>query len=349
MEFFDALQWNNWKNLPLEVKKQLIQQMLMYFVSPLKEITDLHVVNYAYAGIKCETFRMTIDDEDFVFVPGTSEAILGWDLGVQGLPLSSWGLSWPSSNEIAAGLAAAYGFQNEQDWSDYVNESTSPLRKRSIAPMLVQCHALPVGTTFVGVLDTVTAEFHGNVEAYNLFAEDVQANFQMPISFEESLDYALPESILEENRYFAELHPLTGNYLLYTHQQVSQKTLQTQLHKEGFVLLSEDQWEYCCGAGTRRLFRWGNEKTCGDGMTLPAEELLAPNMFGCTYGLANGWELTDGLSLKMEKWSTCSHSLLDALPYATYYRSRRILQPEKNLSSIDYRYRKAILIEKDRI
>lgn len=349
MDFFEALHWNNWKNLPLEVKNQLIQQILMYFVSPLKEIMDLHYVEYAYAGIKCDTFRMTIEDEVFVFVPGNSDAILGWDLGVQGLTLSSWGQSWQASNERVTHLAQIYGFQNEQDWTDYVNESTSPLRKVAIAPMLVQCHALPVGGTFVGVLDNVTAEFHGNVEAYNLFADDLKTTFKMPTSFEESLAYELPQTRLEEDRYFAELHPLTGNYMLFVHQKMSQKSLQDKLAKEGFCLLSEDQWEYVCAAGTRRLFRWGNEKTCVDGMTLPVSELLEPNMFGCTYGLASGWELTDGLSLKMDQWTVCGHSLLDALPYASYYRARQILQPEKILSPRDYRYRKAILIEKDRI
>lgn len=349
MDFFEALQWNNWKKLPLEVKNQLIQQILMYFVSPLKEITDLHVVEYAYAGIKCATFQMTIDDETFVFIPGTSEAILGWDLGVQGLTLSSWGLSWQPSNESAARLAETYGFQTKQDWSDYVNESTSPLRKAVISPMLVQCDALPVGCTFVGVLNTVTAEFRGNVDKYNVFAADLQTQFHLPSSFEESLRYELPQGIFEDNQYYAELHPLTGDYLLFTHQQQSQKTLQAKLAAEGFALLSEDQWEYCCGGATRRLFRWGNEKASDDGLTLPLSELLEPNMFGCTYGLANSWELTDGLSLKMDQWRTCSHSLLDALPYATYYRSRTILQPEKVLSPQDYRYRKVILIEKDRI
>ncbi|WP_312499161.1 hypothetical protein, partial [Enterococcus sp.] len=349
VDFFEALQWNNWKKLPLEVKNQLIQQILMYFVSPLKEITDLHLVEYAYAGIKCTTFQLMIDDEAFVFVPGTSEAILGWDLGVQGLTLSSWGQSWQTANTHAAGLAQTYGFQNEQDWSDYVNESTSPLRKAEIAPMLVQCYALPVGSTFVGILNTVTAEFRGHVERYNLFADDLQATFHRPTSFEESLRYALPQGIVKENHYYAALHPLTDDYMLFDHQAVSQTMLQTRLAAEGFSLLSEDQWEYCCGAGTRRLFRWGNEKSCEDGMTLPAYELLEPNMFGCMYGLADGWELTDGLSLKMDKLTACGHSLLDALPYATYYRSRQILQPEKVLSPQDYRYRKAILIEKDRI
>lgn len=78
------------KTLSFEIKEQLIQQILMYFVSPLKEITDVHFSQLTYAGLKCATFELTIDGEDFVFIPGNSEAILGWDLGVQGLPATCW-------------------------------------------------------------------------------------------------------------------------------------------------------------------------------------------------------------------------------------------------------------------
>lgn len=38
MDFFEALQWTNWKNLTAEVKSQVFQQVVMYFVSPLKEL-----------------------------------------------------------------------------------------------------------------------------------------------------------------------------------------------------------------------------------------------------------------------------------------------------------------------
>ena len=44
VDFFEALQWTNWKNLTAEVKSQVFQQVVMYFVSPLKEITDVHFI-----------------------------------------------------------------------------------------------------------------------------------------------------------------------------------------------------------------------------------------------------------------------------------------------------------------
>ncbi|WP_430608439.1 hypothetical protein IGI92_001604 [Enterococcus sp. DIV2379] len=350
MDFFEALQWSNWKTLSFEIKEQLIQQILMYFVSPLKEITDVHFSQLTYAGLKCATFELTIDGEDFVFIPGNSEAILGWDLGVQGLPATCWSKNWQSPpNEIIRQLETIYELETSQDWGIFVNESTSPLRKAVIDPMLVQKSSLPAGARYIGQLNTITGEFHGLVDQFSVFEKELKAQFTAPASFEESLRWELPAFYHEENRYFAALEPLSETYQLFTHESVSQTELKQQLDKQGFQLLSEDQWEYVCGAATRRLFRWGNEKSCDDGVSLPTAELLEPNLFGCTYGLADAWELTDGLSLKMENWQICGHPLFDALPYASYYRSRKMLQPDQKLSPQSYRYRKAILINRDRI
>lgn len=151
MDFFEALQWSNWKALSFEIKEQLIQQILMYFVSPLKEITDVHFSQLTYAGLKCATFELTIDGEDFVFIPGNSEAILGWDLGVQGLPATCWSKNWQSPpNEIIRQLETIYELETSQDWGIFVNESTSPLRKAVIDPMLVQKSSLPAGAGISG-------------------------------------------------------------------------------------------------------------------------------------------------------------------------------------------------------
>lgn len=223
------------------------------------------------------------------------------------------------------------------------------MRKAVIDPMLVQKSALPAGARYIGQLNTITGEFHGLVDQFSVFEKELKAQFTAPASFEESLRWELPAFYHEENRYFAALEPLTETYQLFTHESVSQTELKQQLDKQGFQLLSEDQWEYVCGAATRRLFRWGNEKPCDDGVSLSTAELLEPNLFGCTYGLADAWELTDGLSLKMENWQICGHPLFDALPYASYYRSRKMLQPDQKLSPQNYRYRKGILINKDRI
>ncbi|MGH1706463.1 hypothetical protein ABE927_07945 [Enterococcus gallinarum] len=350
MDFFEALQWTNWKNLTAEVKSQVFQQVVMYFVSPLKEITDVHFIKTSYAGIKCETFELTIDEEPFVFVPGNYETILGWDLGIQGLPITCWSKMWqePLSPSLRR-LIKGYGLSNAEEWGDFVNESMSPLRKATIPPMLVQKMALPAGTRLIGELDTVTGEFHGHVDQFETFGSEIRQAFQQPRSFEESLQWEMPRTISAENQYFAELYPVSGNYHVYTHQRMTQNELQHWLGQQGYDLMNEEQWEYAVGAGTRRLFRWGNEKPCEDGVKLTKKALAEPNMFGLIYPYANGWELTDSSFLKMEDWPECGNPLLDTLPYASYYRSRKMLQANQQLDPEKYRYRKAVIIDRERI
>ena len=41
MDFFEALEWKNWKILSDELRMQVMNQVLMYFVSPLKYVSDV--------------------------------------------------------------------------------------------------------------------------------------------------------------------------------------------------------------------------------------------------------------------------------------------------------------------
>lgn len=60
MHLFEALEWSNWKNLSIEVKNQVINQVLMYFVSPLKRISDVEYKEFELAGVKCGTFECSM-------------------------------------------------------------------------------------------------------------------------------------------------------------------------------------------------------------------------------------------------------------------------------------------------
>ncbi|MEG3033641.1 MAG: hypothetical protein RR813_10615, partial [Enterococcus sp.] len=170
MNLFEMLRWNNWKNLTDETKIQAFQQVLMYFVSPLKEITNLELLTYQLDGVKCRTFELEIDGEAFVFVPGQNEAILGWDLGVQSLPTNAWSTMEKNTlTESDKKIINEYQLTNLDNWDLYVDLHTSPLRKKDIPPMLVQKHALPAGTRYLGMLDTITGEFTGDVEKFSPF------------------------------------------------------------------------------------------------------------------------------------------------------------------------------------
>ncbi len=41
--------------------------------------------------------------------------------------------------------------------------------------------------------------------------------------------------------------------------QIRHGELLESMREQGFGLLNRDEWEYCCGAGARSLFRWGGE------------------------------------------------------------------------------------------
>jgi len=46
-------------------------------------------------------------------------------------------------------------------------------------------------------------------------------------------------------------------YQIYAFDYTTREDLQEELHADGFALLTEDQWEYLCGAGQRMLFPFG--------------------------------------------------------------------------------------------
>lgn len=351
MNLFEMLRWNNWKNLTDEAKIQAFQQVLMYFVSPLKEITNLELLTYQLDGVKCRTFELEIDGEAFVFVPGQKEAILGWDLGVKGLATNAWSIT--NTHPLTKNdkqIVAEYHLGDLDSWNLYVNLHTSPLRKKDIPPMLIQKHALPAGTRYLGMLDTITGEFMGNVAKFSPFEAEVKAQLTPPQTFEESLNYSLPYHILSPNAFYLEIADGTDSYYVFEHFECNQTSLIHTIQNEGFDLLSEDQWEFMVGAGTRKLFRWGNAADVDESYWGRQVKSLkqGPNMFGVVInGGANRYELTCDAVLKMEHSQKSGIPLLELLPEATYYRANRRLKADEKLTPQDFLYRKVISIELD--
>lgn len=351
MNLFEMLRWNNWKNLTDETKIQAFQQVLMYFVSPLKEITNLELLTYQLDGVKCRTFELEIDGEAFVFVPGQNEAILGWDLGVQSLPTNAWSTMEKNTlTESDKKIINEYQLTNLDNWDLYVDLHTSPLRKKDIPPMLVQKHALPAGTRYLGMLDTITGEFTGDVEKFSPFADKIKEQFVGPQTFAESLNFSLPYHVLAPNEFYLEIADGTDSYYVFQHFDCTQTSLIHTIQKEGFDLLSEDQWEFMVGAATRKLFRWGNAADVDESYWGRQVKTLkeGPNMFGVVInGGANRYEITTEAVLKMDHTKKSTLPLLTLLPEATYYRANRRLKADEKLTPQDFLYRKAILIELD--
>lgn len=348
MNFFEALEWKNWKNLSDELRMQVMNQVLMYFVSPLKYVSDVEYKEFKLSGVKCQTFECSIDGERFVLIPGNKEAILGWNIGTQGLPVTTWDMKASEVSKHYQRIKENYQLEGTEEWDAFVNESTSALRKVAISPMLVQKSSLPAGAKYIGQLDLVTGEFKGEVDAFVPIEHQLRMHFELPKTLEDSLNFQIPTEIFEENRYYGRLEKASDSYHLYTHEACTHATLKKRIHDQVFDLLTEDEWEYAVGGGTRRLFRWGNDLERGENYQgrQVTQKMQRENMFGLVVDSTRKfWELTDSANhLKLEKMQAVGIPLFDYLPLASYYRSRKLLSAETVLAPTDYAYRKAIVI-----
>jgi len=350
VDLFEALEWSHWKNLPLELKTQVMNQVLMYFVSPLKKVSDVIFQQFELDGVKCQSFECLIDGERFVLIPGKKDAILGWKAGISGLAHDAWDTTGDLTDPAYATIRKNYGLQTVKDWDDFVNESTTPLRKRSISPMLVQKKARPVGTRYLGDLNMITGEFKGDQTTFGKIKKEFFAYFQKPQSFEESLAVKLPEEIFCENKFYAVLSDKTATYAIYHHQSCSLDQLRERVKEQVFDLPTEDQWEYLVSAATRKLFRWGNDlredqSYYGEKVS---RQIKQENMFGLKFsGELDHWEVTADNYLKLEQMTAVGNDVYDHLPLASYYRSHRLIAVDEALDPSDYYFRKIILIQKD--
>ncbi|WYJ92419.1 hypothetical protein A5888_004192 [Enterococcus sp. 9E7_DIV0242] len=364
--FMEQLDWISWKKMSDKAKKSVFQQVLLYYVHPMTEISDIRLKDYELYGIKCRTFELELDGETFVFIPGNKEAILGWDLGAEGLrshellgfdlletedKTFKTSLKHEELGEAADWIEAeeSYDFSSLDGISLYINDHTSELRKTKIPAMLVQKYALPAGTEILGIMDTVTGTFKGEVTHFLPYEEEITATLFPTLSAVESVFWEFPKSIHKRDSYYLEFVPTTDAYLVYSSREQTHAQLKKRIEQKGFSLLSEDQWEFAVGAGTRRLFRWGNElllppKASGRQIL---DKINGPNMFGVVIDShQNRYELTDREQVvKLERQRPQRSLIENMLPLSTYYQSQHMLAKDQILSPDIYLYRKMIAIE----
>lgn len=79
--------------------------------------------------------------------------------------------------------------------------------------------------------------------------------------------------------------------------------IEAQLAQEGFRLPSSDEWEYACGAGSRALFRWGNE-TPDEHAWRPEDNEDIPTGYWDTHWKPNAFGLT--IARDPYQWEFCT-------------------------------------------
>lgn len=364
MKFFEKLEWTNWKNSSDNEKEQVITKVIEKYVPNQRKKTSFILADFELYGIKCRTFELELDGELYLFIPGNKEAILGWDLGIEGLRRHELINCSSENNEFDEQLINSETFNDGSDQSmnsqddlttlasisNYINKHTTDLRKVVIPPMIVQKYALPVGTEFMGIFDTVTGNFEGTDVFFEMHKEKITQLLFPKLSFADSLTWSFPETILEPNNFYLEGLPESNHYLVYSQRTCSYNELNQAIKSAGFELLSENQWEFAVGAGTRRLFRWGNELMIPENVLGKKIQwkIAGANMFGLVIdSTQKRVELTkDPLILKLGGQKNDSEHLIEKmLPLSTYYRSAHGVSGTAYLNPDQYLYRKGIIIE----
>lgn len=337
MEFFEAVEQKNWKQLSWETRKQLMNQLVMFYVSPLSKIDSVTPQEFACGGVKTETFEVSIDGVAYIFIPRAEEVILGWDQGHAGI----------RSHELLEGEKPAPDLPTIDTW---INQHTSPLRKVTIPAMFVEKEAMPVGCERKGRWNCITGELVGDQAFYQRIAPDFLAAVQPELSPEESLSWTYPKVVSQENVYWATLDQDGIHYLLYAQQAVTYEEQVALVDREIRELPSVDEWEYLNGAGTRRLFRWGNQLR-GDSLATAKDTLMnkihAPNMFGLRFDPTQTvFELTDRLDcLKGGHLVEGGQTIIERfLPYSAYFVPDVSLSQTSVLNPAQYQVRRVIRI-----
>ena len=340
MDFFEQIMNPNWKTVSREHKEVLAGSIIRYFINPLLQVENIRFTSFKYGGMKSDTFLVDIEGSTFVFIPGQKDVILGWDDGTNGLNyleiaddrkeiyvslekcLRHWIQEWDfvdidsSRSEISL---------SENNLDEIVNAKTSELRSVSIPSLLVEVQPSYVGMVKKGTYSVVSGVFDGDQEWFLPYKDKIDQTLfsSQPSPTQPFVEF--PAYAYETNQYFIVQNNDLDHYTLYGTSPVSYQEARKEIEKTGMGLLSSNEWEYCSGGSTRRLFKWGNK--IQRKMFEPEESVLAQtNMFGLF--IANmGWgpELVEDDDLVKGGWmNTRSPNILEKLlPYSSYYVNKK--------------------------
>ncbi|WP_271407414.1 formylglycine-generating enzyme family protein [Tenacibaculum soleae] len=189
------------------------------------QFTFSHLECFEKNGIKNNTAIFVYDGSEFVFVPGEKNVTLGWDN-------SNLKMDDRIESDIKEDLDD-FGME-EFDLPSYLKESTSPVRKATIPPMLVERTVNEIGWE----------------------KKDINELYQ----FKDEIDKFKKESshtIIYYKR--LKLIKADNQIVAYTYNKIDYVELIRKVEsEEGFSLPMEDEWEYLCGGGKTTLFPWGN-------------------------------------------------------------------------------------------
>ena len=201
------------------------KQALMESLAAHYDMTFLGLHTFDRWGQSCITGIFEKDGREFVFVPGDT-VTLGWEQ-------FAVGLNQESREELE------YLFREwemERDPEEMIRESMAPARQVAIGPMLVGRELEEINWEPVKLEDP------------RLRSEWLEDFRQFALTDRDSLTLAGRARFERDS----------DSWQVSLYHEVDYLDFQNRLQKQGFSLLTADEWAYLCGGGCRTLFPWGD-------------------------------------------------------------------------------------------
>ena len=201
------------------------KQALMENLAARYDMTFLGLHTFERWCQSCTTGIFEKDGREFVFVPGDT-VTLGWER-------FAVGLNQESREELE------YLFREwemERDPEEMIRESMAPARQVAIGPMLVGRELEEINWEPVKLEDP------------RLRSEWLEDFRQFALTDRDSLTLAGRARFERDS----------DSWQVSLYHEVDYLDFQNRLQKQGFSLLTADEWAYLCGGGCRTLFPWGD-------------------------------------------------------------------------------------------
>lgn len=169
----------------------------------------------------------------------------------------------PTDEQIESFQNTAGEYYIDTDIYSYVQSVTTPPRKVTISPMIVEIKPTKIG------FEPISSE---ELKIQNL----LQDNPDCPAASIVNCCDLKPDSSYGFKRY------QDGSIAAWQIIPKTYEDIQAELTAEGLRLLTFDEWEYACGAGSTTLFRWGDfcPGDCYPDVRSDWKLHLQPNFFG---------------------------------------------------------------------